>query len=151
MAKMNPDSSMKGGLMKKLSIMACCCVWLTVEMSKPRPSVVDHDAGGLDAEDGQEDTHLDQAEDAEPADQHRPRVEEDHLDVEDDEHQREQVVAVVAVNQPAVHERRPRKQVRRRIAGQASPSVARNSAALTTIKSAKLRTASTMVATAVTT
>src|SRR5262245_24815772 len=36
-------------------------------------------------EDGDEDHHLDEAEDAEAAEEQRPGVEEDHLDVEDDE------------------------------------------------------------------
>src|SRR4051812_25451274 len=48
---------------------------------------------GVDDEDGEDEhDHLDEAEHAELVEGHRPRVEEDDLDVEDDEEHRRQVV-----------------------------------------------------------
>jgi hypothetical protein len=41
MGVMMPLKRMPGIITKRPARKACCCVWLTVEMSRPRPSVAD--------------------------------------------------------------------------------------------------------------
>src|SRR5262245_9925864 len=53
--------------------------------SVPLERALAPDVDEPEREDEEEDHHLDEPEDAEPAEEERPRVEEHHLDVEDDE------------------------------------------------------------------
>src|SRR5262245_20658960 len=53
--------------------------------SVPLERALAPDVDEPEREDEEEDHHLDEPEDAEPAEQERPRIEEDDLDVEDDE------------------------------------------------------------------
>jgi len=40
MGKIKPEKSIAGKKQKNVAIIACCCVWLTVEMKSPMPSVL---------------------------------------------------------------------------------------------------------------
>src|SRR5206468_8794199 len=87
--------------------------------SAPLERALAPDVGEAERQHEHEDRHLDEAEHPERAEDHRPGIEEDHLDVEDDEEDRGQVELdreapprgparrVAALERLGLHRRRP--------------------------------------------